>query len=143
MSITLNNPTDAQLNAAFAEHVAGYKVDENGWLELPPQKMGGKEFQAFSEMPNYINDVNLLFPYLEKYPNFEIEYEDYNDQGASRKSVVVILYVPCDKGDGYNVAGTSRGKNHYVTVWDSLNIALPRAVLIALLKAKGCVINET
>jgi hypothetical protein len=126
MKPTLTNPTDDQLNAAFAEHVAGFKHggmniggDPNntfGWSMTGP---GSKDpaaplheklsFWWTSDLPKFTRSMDAVLPWLKKAGLWECGYSAHHD--------------------GYWVT-VSYGH-------DSEDKSLPRAAVIALLRANG------
>lgn len=65
----LTNPTDQELDAAFAEHVAGWR-----------------ERQTFDMWPAFTRSMDAVLPYLAECDSWNMEY----DQGEGRELTVDV-----------------------------------------------------
>ena len=117
----LLNPTDDQLNAAFAERVAVLKVcDCGGWTHL----IAGASMIRFKDckenccpsVPKYCSSADSVLPWLEKWnESWEVAYYSGTWNFAKERP----------KGDGSMMYGWVKDKS------------FPHAAVIALLRANG------
>lgn len=114
MKKRLVNPTDDDLNAAFAEYVAGleaFPTSTGGWVCY--ERRG--DWKIMIPMLDYSKSVNAVLPWLEKQP--------YPDIGrVANGDWKVTFYLNMDSG------GDEK------TVY-AIDESLPRAIVIALLRA--------
>lgn len=104
----LTNPTDDQLNVAFAETVAGWTLVTNSLGRLQPKDKDGHWIQDW----DFTQSADAVLPWLEKTDDPDAAFRD----GLWS----VVFYV--DK------------ENNWVKGEDK---SLPRAAVIALLRAHG------
>lgn len=74
MTTRLINPADAQLNAAFAEHVAGWSYGKEAidvWTD-PDGMMHGVGWGQPDPFPPFTQSADAVLPWLEKMPQVEI-----------------------------------------------------------------------
>lgn len=117
-TMTLTNPTDDELNAAFAEKV----VKPN-----PIGKMWGDEYIR----PDFINSFDALLPWLEMKEVVEVIYNHNPYIGTKGYSVQVSDAFTEDNKEPAGRSG-----------WVNCR-SLPRAACIALLRAHGVVVEVT
>lgn len=118
----LINPTDDELNAAFAEKVAGWKRGKRIGMDVWILPSGFWDFRP----DQFTRSADAVLPWLEKMP-FRIEI----GKGIGLQCGVVICgYGPFTKwGEG----GWFRG----------IDPIVPRAACIALLRAHGVEVEFT
>lgn len=109
---TLTNPTDDELNAAFAEHVVGDTTAEIYRRYLP---------EEHAEMrSNYCQSMDAVLPWLEKEPSATIRIEYKARWNAWAVAVDKCAFA------------------HDTANWfEYEDKSLPRACVIALLRANG------
>lgn len=107
--MTLTNPTDQELNAAFAEHVVGFL--------FPTAPKDGK-CEEWSGA-NYCGSADAVTPFLEK-----------------RARAITISYCDVTVQWTVNLIG-------FNTTWLGHSETLPRAAVVALLRANGVEVNFT
>lgn len=116
--MTLTNPTDDQLNAAFAEKVAGWTLS---WDE----DSGGNRYEEWWNGlegpldPIFTTSADAVLPFLEK-----------------RARAITITY--CDVTVQWTVEIIG-----FKTAWKASSETLPRAIVYALLRAHGVEVNFT
>jgi hypothetical protein len=123
MTTTLTNPTDDQLNCAFAEKVAGWTQDkEEYWHDA---EGSGVNEDGFYLVPSFTTSADAVLPWLEKWTQDHPGDEWHVGQ---RKGMWAIdVHQPKGFIDQYN----SRDKS------------LAKAAVIALLRAHGVVVEFT
>lgn len=112
----LTNPSDHQLNAAFAEHICG-------WKEVRPLKVYGEKHPFFGnnpehpphaipriQVPDFANCMDLVMPWLEKHQWW-----------AGQRPAQPVHVTICDKPDA---------RDHF----HGVEITFSRAAVIALLR---------
>ena len=109
----LINPTDDELNAAFAVHVCGASETrkESEWcdteMRLPDVKCGTKMFESWKRVPSFTDSADAVLPWLEKCATFHHKwnaetklhtvhcsdriYPYYMDESFSRAAVIALL----------------------------------------------------
>lgn len=126
----LNNPTDDQLNAAFAEHVAGWKrIPAKG--DIPEMWNTGTDCLnqggGFAwRVPRYSKYADAVLPWLEKWPDVEIHR--VKDNGW-QVSIMDIRRYPDRTETGV-----------LAEAWED---TIARAICIALLRANGVEVEVT
>lgn len=116
VGMKLVNPTDEELNAAFAEHVAEAFLPNDGLFGFagPWKFKGSREvLQGFDAIPRYTQSTDAVLPWLEKCPYWAVD-------GGPNKPWMVLA------GAGEAEADT-----------------FPRAAVIALLRANGVQVEFT
>ena len=108
----LINPTDDELNAAFAVAVAGYVQREGGW-EIPPMRA------IWTEPLDFTRSMNAVLPWLER--------TDWYAENLSHGRFGTVL-VEINQPEKAITAEAS---------------SLPRACVIALLRANGVEVTFT
>lgn len=117
-AITLTNPTDDELSAAVAEHVAGLTISFGciaSWRQLPN---GEPEEVQDGPIPNYSTSADAVLPLLEKWAS-EAEFNGPSIHMTPDSRWLVSLH----NADDIVASATAR--------------TLPRAACIALLRANG------
>jgi hypothetical protein len=124
MTLTLTNPTDDQLNAAFAEKVAGWTLRDEYWMTSPKRfagrswLCGNKWMCGESELPPFTTSADAVLPWLEKWnESWEVSY--YNN----------VWNIAIEDRKGGMIYGWVKDKS------------FPRAAVIALLRAHGVVVE--
>ena len=118
----LINPTDRELDEAFAEHVAGWKVEFDGDKKyLSPD---GENWHMWS-IPYFTGSVDLVLPWLEKFGG-AVYVNRYTGWGDTNWAV--RLYENDEDGS---------------LMGEAEEPTLPRAAMIALLRAHGVEIEFT
>lgn len=69
------NPTDAQLNAAFALHVFGAKEIDGDMMRMDDAEMNGEKFEAWLKIPDFTKSAGAVLPWLEKMPTVHIHWD--------------------------------------------------------------------
>jgi hypothetical protein len=114
--MTLHSPTDDQLNAAFAEKVAGWNFipDGNGvkWF-VPPDLPPAANLRVNRPIPRFTQSMDVVLPWLEK-----------GDANCA-----------CYEFEGVRTWNTS------IRNTGADDVSLPRACVIALLRANGVEVN--
>jgi len=130
----LTNPTDDQLNAAFAEKVAGWHNLKHGvygsgaperepsWHGTPPQRKAG-----IWGIPRFTNSANDVLPWLEKWRMLR----DVD------RSVGINLAINCARH--WHVKLNDEQDDDYFASADTIS----RAAVIALLRAHGAEVEFT
>lgn len=117
--MTLTNPTDEQLDAAFATEVAGWTEHRQMILDkhfitrwaAPGTPLGFNVLALSTEPPKFTPSMDAVLPWLEKWRSIEIDWH----RGPELWSVGIGEF----KGD------------------PTFSTLLPRACVIALLRAHG------
>lgn len=120
----LTNPTNDELNVAFAEHVACRPIScETGeaMMQMPCTSLG---FEAFSAIPPFSTSMDAILPHLEKWM-------------IENPKSTVDLCLP---------SGTKRvtlfhGKTR--SAWSADSHSFPRSAVITLLRAHGVEVEFT
>lgn len=116
----LTNPTDEQLNKAFAEKVAGWSpaiTDKSCCYD------GDGNHCYWSDVPPFTQSADAVLPWLEKFDT-EINYPCWRDIKGKPNHRVKFWHVSITNPDG----SSERNANAQ---------SFPRAAAIALLRAHG------
>lgn len=125
----LVNPTDGQLNSAFAEHVAG-------WFPIEPKHSKGSLMMVDEwwdangypvGAPRFASSADAVLPWLEKSERY-VSVRHWRGHWEEQPGWMVILYE--DDEGGRELAR-------------AVDTSLPRAAVIALLRAHGVEVEFT
>lgn len=124
----LIDPTDDELNAAFAEKVAGWFKCERLGREVYYDPEGGHVLPH--ELPRFTQSFDTVLPWLEKW--------------RDRPYLYRMLQIDATH-DGWEVkmAQPDRDKDGQQWFWRIKAPSLPRAAAIALLRAHGVEVEFT
>ena len=130
----LTNPTDAQLNEAFAVHVAGWT-----WNEFKPSGFGpviqgywnGADGYYVCNKANFVNSADAVLPWLEKKQVWEAIFNNNPYTGSVGTSVLVADSFTEDLKEPSGRSGWVSAKT------------FAKAAVIALLRAHGVEIEFT
>jgi len=122
--ITLTNPTDDELNAAFAEKVAGALAVCDGMMRLPDAKCGKQAFESWKRYPEWATSADAVLPLLER-DGWDWEHRFSTSWTAKKQTL-----------ESVTIWGPSK---EFVARHDYVKgeCTFPRAACIALLRAHG------
>lgn len=120
--MTLTNPTDTELSAAVAEHVAGWTrvLSRPGLWTPPPSKNLMERGRYLTEIPPYATSADAVLPLLKKY--------DFTVAHLKGPPWEAIGFEVCIHRDDGQALVNNEGHDF---------ISFPRAACIALLRAHG------
>lgn len=124
----LLNPTDADLNAAFARKVMGRKLspEHEGFMSGPDERMGGQVFESWHAIPRFTTSADAVLPWLEKREDVEIHRVQSD---GWQVSIMEVKRTPASEETGV-----------IAEAWED---TLPKAATIALLRAHGVEVEFT
>lgn len=130
MSMTLVNPTDDELNRAFAERVAGivdiHTVTGRGMVYCVRTDRGPEE----RTVPNYCRSADAVLPWLEKNG-----WKGTSNRAGSTCMATVSVVIPEATKEPFEVVAQQD--------WTHTQTPFPRAAVIALLRAHGVEVEIT
>lgn len=116
--LTLTNPTNAQIDAAVAEHVAGWRLFGDTGRGYPPSKRNDGRNKRM--IPPFSTSAGCVLPLLEKVGMWKAEQ--------------FLPFDICRKGQAYRVSVANR---HAADFCYADSDSFPLAACIALLRAHG------
>lgn len=121
----LTNPTNAELNAAFATEICGYKFLHaehrfDSGVHVAIDGISKPDGQWLSAIPDFCSDANAVLPWLEKF-NGPLNGPDVSFQSGQWEVVL----------------------NGCTTRERAVHSVFPKAAVIALLRAHGVEIETT
>lgn len=125
--MTLTDPSDGELQEAFAIHVAKWSfhtLPNSAYPTIKHWKNARGDGVSIHFEGRWLTSADAVLPWLEKWHDFNEQLRDVEIRRRVFKDWIVILMTRQDHGEDWKDAGEGTGE-------------LPRAAVIALLPAHG------